>query len=118
MVCDVLRSCYEAPVQFYTNPGSPLNAVRWFFTPPGTPVYPGPSIFTSPVWFANSGIPELPIGEFSERLVAWQNGLPPPVTFTYRPIGNAADFVNGVAAPPNPPLPCAVEGVPTAVVIP
>jgi len=117
MVTDVLRSCYVGVWKVYTDPLTPLQTVRWFFTPPGTPVYQGPTAFTPASWFANSGIPEAEVGEFSERFQAWSQGLPPPVTFTLRPLGAQGLFQDGVPLPPDPPLPCAVEGVPTAVVV-
>jgi hypothetical protein len=117
MVTDVLRSCYVGVWKVYTDPLTPLQTVRWFFTPPGTPVYDGPTAFTPASWFANSGIPEADVGEFSERFQAWSQGLPPPVTFTLHPLGSEPMFQQGVPLPPDPPLPCAVEGVPTAVVV-
>jgi len=111
------RSCYSSTMRFYRDTGGVDVPVRWFFVDDAEPL-PFPTVFYSQRWNMGRDYANPPLGEqLDEFGQPWQSGAAPAVSFIPVPLGTADMFDRGVSLPPDPPLPCAVEGVPQAAVL-
>lgn len=96
---DLLRSCNVTRARIFENSDEEVW-IRWYFTEPDAPAYPGVHAFGHPVWEDQRD--EFPgAGVFYDPLIWRPNNYPArPTSFT--PIGTREDFRQGLLFPPAP----------------
>lgn len=95
-----MRSCYESEVRFYRDDPRTVR-IRWYFVPMDTPAHPNPGEFIS----ADNDSDPKGDGELGEQWSAgrtWADGTGPPWARRGPPCGTAAEWREGLAAPPVP----------------
>lgn len=109
---DLLRSCYRAPMRFFSE-SDQETTVQWYFVDQGTPFVPYPNSFVSCNWDTDPK-GRLVIGDQADLGRTWVNGARPPgiPNPPARPCGTAEQWLNGDAQPPAVPVPLSPEGVP------
>lgn len=115
---DLLRSCYETEVRFYSGIEDTVR-IRWSFVPEGTPFIAYPNNWVSSNW-DNDPKPSHDLGELPEYGKSWASGLPIGNLPRDHACGSREQWSRGQALPPTIPVPvndlgipmCCFEGVP------
>ena len=92
---DFLRSCYRSEWVPFSNDLTQSVPGRFYFAPPGTPTYPGFSLFTSRVWYDSNFEVVQGVGERLDVKQIWDNGKPPPTVPLPQLIGTPACVLAG-----------------------
>ncbi len=96
----MLRSCYEAKMQFFKDDPSTKKVV-WYFVPKDRPCLPFATVFASRIYDRKEE-PQLPIGELYAP-VPWRGGQAPGPVAICGNCGDAAKWLEGVSI--HDPLP-------------
>lgn len=96
-----MRSCYKTAGRPY-GAGGPLIRIRWYFTPPGAPVYQGPHVWEPWKLDRDRFIDQEQAGEVPNAVQRYDKGGPPRHHKTERACGTEEDFA-GEGTPPTLP---------------
>ena len=101
MIVDLVRSCYEVNMGFFSNRPDLQCRVRWYFADAGAVTLPFPTRFGSGNW-ATDKFGWTGPGEQLPRDRRWRNGANVPFYAGQFPCGTADQFFNGTTYPPAP----------------
>jgi hypothetical protein len=73
MGMDLLRSCYETDMNFYSDTDAHPQRVRWFFCDAAAKIFPEPHLFGSGNWASDDGAWKGP-GEIQDVPRPWADG--------------------------------------------
>ena len=114
---DLLRSCYETDMRFFTD-DTRTTRVQWYFVDDPGNVLPFPTAFYSRNWDDLRPDTDPVLGEQPGASRPWRDGTPQfPVAAGSDACGTAAQFLDG-EADPGPPPPVNVYGGPACCPLP
>lgn len=122
MAVEWLRSCYSSAWHLFRDSPETLVPGRYYFSPPGTPFYPGQHNLGSRTWNPNQTatdddqfpIGEPPLGESLSYPHRWQSGALPAVVPNAAELGHADCIANGDTVADGVPIADTLEGMPLA----